>query len=303
MNSDLLKYNNLKQAFRRFHTLSQCFGPNTRPFQLAAAFVLARILRNASSPGDVWTESSLGMIFSKTKCIGKSLSLYLLALAQGIPSRVHLMFLSGGNQNVCGTSAIVGRVVRFNYTGPREDIPEHDSWILENSMIPHLQENKGLFLAWAILYIDVWKRIYSEASVIIKTILERVFADAQPQQRWLKGVSSLVLANAMIRLSIDRPANTSHVIAYLIHDILVEETPQDSELSPIQKLERSILQAIKCDGKNVLTWLHPGIRVADKAGKKVPGVAIKTTTIEGFASVSHTVSSTQLCITLLLLSI
>lgn len=48
------------------------------------------------------------------------------------------------------------------------------------------------------MYIDVWKRIYSEASVIIKTILERVFADAQPQQRWLKGVSSLVLANAMV---------------------------------------------------------------------------------------------------------
>ena len=50
-------------------------------------------------------ESSLGMIYSETKCIGKSLSLYLLALAQGIPTRVHLMFLSGGNQNLCGTSA------------------------------------------------------------------------------------------------------------------------------------------------------------------------------------------------------
>ena len=40
-------------------------------------------------------ESSLGMIYSETKCIGKSLSLYLLALAQGIPTRVHLMLLSG----------------------------------------------------------------------------------------------------------------------------------------------------------------------------------------------------------------
>ncbi len=36
----------------------------------------------------------------------------------------------------------------------------------------------------------------------------------------------------------------------------------------------------------------PGIRVTDTAGKKVPGVAIKTTTIEGFASVSQTASST-----------
>ena len=50
-------------------------------------------------------ESSLGMIFSETKCVGKSMSLFLLALGQGIPNRVHLMFLSGGNQLVCGTSA------------------------------------------------------------------------------------------------------------------------------------------------------------------------------------------------------
>ena len=50
-------------------------------------------------------ESSLGMIFSETKCVGKSMSLFLLALGQGIPNRIHLMFLSGGNQLVCGTSA------------------------------------------------------------------------------------------------------------------------------------------------------------------------------------------------------
>ena len=41
----------------------------------------------------------------------------------------------------------------------------------------------------------------------------------------------------------------------------------------------------------VLTWLHPGVNVVDKTGRKVPGVAIKSTTIDGFASVSHTVSS------------
>ena len=42
----------------RFHTLSQCFGQNTPAFQLATAFVLSRILRNATSPGDVWSKSS-----------------------------------------------------------------------------------------------------------------------------------------------------------------------------------------------------------------------------------------------------
>ena len=46
----------------------------------------------------------------------------------------------------------------------------------------------------------------------------------------------------------------------------------------------------ECEFK-VLTWLHPGVNVVDKTGRKVPGVAIKSTTIDGFASVSHTVSS------------
>lgn len=40
----------------------------------------------------------------------------------------------------------------------------------------------------------------------------------------------------------------------------------------------------------VLTWLNPGVTVTDRRGRKVPGVAIKVTAIEGFASVSHTVS-------------
>ena len=107
----------------------------------------------------------------------------------------------------------------------------------------------------------------------------------------------------------------------MIYDTLSEDTHQASELTPLQELDRSILSTVKSDEKNVsiafknldfyyssqyylnsqlmvsehefkvLTWLHPGVTVVDKTGRKVPGVAIKSTTIEGFASVSHTVSS------------
>ena len=55
-------------------------------------------------------ESNVGMIFSETKCVGKSLSLFILGRGQGIPERVHMMFLSGGNQMMCGTSMYVGNV-------------------------------------------------------------------------------------------------------------------------------------------------------------------------------------------------
>ena len=107
----------------------------------------------------------------------------------------------------------------------------------------------------------------------------------------------------------------------MIYDTLSEDTHKASELTPLQKLDRSILSAVKSDEKSVsfglkildcyynsqcylnsqlmasecefkvLTWLHPGVNVVDKTGGKVPGVAIKSTTIDGFASVSHTVSS------------
>ena len=38
----------------------------------------------------------------------------------------------------------------------------------------------------------------TKASGIIMSILSRVFEQAQPQQRWLKGVTSVVLANTMV---------------------------------------------------------------------------------------------------------
>ena len=36
----------------------------------------------------------------------------------------------------------MGRVVRFNYSGPKDGIIEHDDWVLQNSLVPHLEENK-----------------------------------------------------------------------------------------------------------------------------------------------------------------
>ena len=44
------------------------------------------------------------MIFSETRSIGRSESLFLIALGVGIPNRSHLMLLSGGDSNLSGTS-------------------------------------------------------------------------------------------------------------------------------------------------------------------------------------------------------
>ena len=53
---------------------------------------------------DYLGESSIGMIFSETRSIGKSESLGLLAFGVGIPNHSHLMLLSGGDTNLSGTS-------------------------------------------------------------------------------------------------------------------------------------------------------------------------------------------------------
>lgn len=51
------------------------------------------------------------------------------------------------------------------------------------------------------------------------------------------------------------------------------------------------------DKYEYFSWIQGPHLVASwcKTGKKELGVAIKSTTVEGFASVSHTVSTTRLC--------
>ncbi len=50
-------------------------------------------------------ESNIGLLYSKEKNVGKSLTLNILCKAQGASTRDHPLILSGGNrQNTSGTS-------------------------------------------------------------------------------------------------------------------------------------------------------------------------------------------------------
>ncbi len=51
-------------------------------------------------------ESSVGLLFSKPneRNVGKSLTLDILATAQGVPSRQHPMMVAGGDQHQTGTT-------------------------------------------------------------------------------------------------------------------------------------------------------------------------------------------------------
>ena len=64
-------------------------------------------------------------------------------------------------------------------------------------------------------------------------------------------MSFIVVFLIQIRLSIGRPAKTANVIAYLIYDTLSDDTNQASELTPLQKLDGTIVSTIKSDEKSV----------------------------------------------------
>ena len=49
-------------------------------------------------------ESNIGVLFSRERNVGKSLTLSILAKGQGLPSRNHPLMCSGGDQGVSGTS-------------------------------------------------------------------------------------------------------------------------------------------------------------------------------------------------------
>ena len=49
-------------------------------------------------------QSSIGVVCSNERNVGKSLTLQILARGQGIDRRVHPLLCSGGDQNVSGTS-------------------------------------------------------------------------------------------------------------------------------------------------------------------------------------------------------
>ncbi|CAB4001709.1 Hypothetical predicted protein [Paramuricea clavata] len=64
-----------------------------------------------------WEESPIGLLYSplSERNVGKSMTIDVLAKAQGIESCKHPTMLAGGDQNQTGTSVADGRVLRFTY--------------------------------------------------------------------------------------------------------------------------------------------------------------------------------------------
>lgn len=73
--------------------------------KLATALVLSRLLK-VNNEESAWNESSIAMLHSpfSERNVGKSLTLDILAKAQGVPSRRHPTMLAGGDQSKSGTS-------------------------------------------------------------------------------------------------------------------------------------------------------------------------------------------------------
>ncbi|XP_028419065.1 uncharacterized protein LOC114544695 [Dendronephthya gigantea] len=265
INESLLNdYAKLNRSVARFILLSQCLGPNMDSFLLATAFTVARLLRNALNPEDVWRESSIGMIFSEERSIGKSESLNLLARGVGIPNRLHVMLLSGGDSQTCG----------------------------------HLREfhvkiiRCGILLVWAIKYLELWAEVFEHAREIVEEVVQAIFDenDLKVQARWLSGIAAVLVANALLRLSCGNQANTKDYVLFACGELLKVQTV--SIRSTMQRLEAYIIEKIAEEKDPILTWLHPKVTVNNIEGMKVPGIALLSTAVDSFVDISHTVSNT-----------
>ncbi|CAH3122416.1 unnamed protein product, partial [Porites lobata] len=96
----------VKSVTKRYLELSAHFRKNATAFVLSTAFVIwsgvkAVLTRLGEDFSD---QSSIGVVCSNERNVGKSLTLQILAKGQGIDRRAHPLLCSGGDQNVSGTS-------------------------------------------------------------------------------------------------------------------------------------------------------------------------------------------------------
>ncbi|XP_068718097.1 uncharacterized protein [Montipora capricornis] len=89
-----------------------------------------------------------------------------------------------------------------------------------------------------------------------------------------------------MRLSIGKDGATESTIKYIIHDSLTEDASL-KELLTLERLEASIVDAVKRNKEMILTWLNPKVTVTNVNGNKVPAVAIMASMVDSFANLSH----------------
>ncbi|XP_078385019.1 uncharacterized protein LOC144667472 [Oculina patagonica] len=344
LNERLLNWKALKETLKIYFELSMGFAQNVVPFSLATSFVVARILRNATAAEDVWTEGSIGLLYSKERCVGKSLTLQILALGQGIPRRSHRLFLSGGNQLSSGTSTkkvnesvartsfvvmvddpnistqfgefllqaqggllqgsaqqgltsakgsillsanskevsrIIGRVIRINYRGANEnDALAVDVDKLHNELLPLVQRNKGLLLAWSMRFMPIWDVLFETFVKNTTAILGRLLP--QQQNRWTKGVSCVIFAFTLLRMSIGEEGVTEDAILEFAN--AADKEP--SEPGFIFKLEQVIRERVQKEPSKILTWLNPCVNVSSN-GVYVKAFGLKSSVLEQTPHFTH----------------
>ncbi|KXJ14689.1 hypothetical protein AC249_AIPGENE4236 [Exaiptasia diaphana] len=152
LDEHLLNEDYLRDISQRIIQLSDGFGVNKASFLLSTAFViysnmkpvLKTLTRNFSD------ESSIGILYSQDRNVGKSLTLQLMALAQGVISP-HPLFCSGGDQNMSGVTQklLTSILSSTNLTCLVDDIPAFNKqlteWLLQiQSGLPQGSLKTGL---------------------------------------------------------------------------------------------------------------------------------------------------------------
>ncbi|KXJ25791.1 hypothetical protein AC249_AIPGENE2123 [Exaiptasia diaphana] len=187
MSPSVISKGQLKAVCQRFIELSSSLCENRVPFLLASSFLMTRLLMTTM---ETIGESTLGVLFSFERNVGKTATLEILANGQGLPSRSHPLICSGGDQNMSGISVLCGRVLRFDYVKDQSFGARHESafYELQDLVKEHKASDKlGIWVQGDADHFNIITKI--------KHVLECEIKGQQP--RWYKGVLLVLFTYAL----------------------------------------------------------------------------------------------------------
>ncbi|XP_068753997.1 uncharacterized protein [Montipora capricornis] len=95
---------------------------------------------------------------------------------------------------------VAGRVIRFNYTW--DEAHSDNEGGRETQLLDFMDNNKGLFVAWAIRYLPLWEEIVHDHGDQLRSLVKKVVTHQQP--RWVKGTMYCIMVKIMIHASANK---------------------------------------------------------------------------------------------------
>lgn len=187
------------------------------------------------------------------------------------------LLISSNNKEV---ERVAGRVIRFNYN--KEVCHDETDRTREAQLIDFMDNNKGLFVAWAIRFLPLWEEITEAHGDELRTLLRKALPHQQP--RWVKGLMFCIMANMMIHASAKKALD----VVGLLSNIVANNTKTQERPPFYFRIQNEAIDKLKDGPEKILTWLNPMTNVRISKDEELePAFAFKSEVIGRFHSASR----------------